>query len=134
MSRFNSYMNAHFRGCQVLAHAYDKCRQRDVSIHRIPGEWECVGVTDGTDAWIAPVIRGAQYFHSVDTWQILEDLRNGKTITSPVRPGSTRRRIAFEEEGAAPAEEAEPARTAPRRRVRIEDEDEQPLGRRRIIA
>lgn len=56
MNRFNQYMMSHFRDCRLLASAYDHCRHRAVRLYHIPGEFAFVGVTDGTDAWVAPVV------------------------------------------------------------------------------
>lgn len=60
MGKFTAFMNSHFAssGCRLIARAHDKCRNRNVSIYALPGYWDCVGVSDGTDAWIAPASAG----------------------------------------------------------------------------
>lgn len=60
MGKFTPYMKDHFAGlgCRLIARAYDKHRERRVTIHAVPGYYDCVGVSDGTDAWIAPASAG----------------------------------------------------------------------------
>jgi hypothetical protein len=60
MGKFTTFMNAHFKssGCRLIARAFDKCRSRRVELYAVPGYWDCVGVSDGTDAWIAPATAG----------------------------------------------------------------------------
>jgi hypothetical protein len=81
MSRFNNFMNSHFSGCQLLAKTRDLCRQRDVSVFRIPGEVECVGVSDGTDSWIAPVIANP---FSFDLIKLFKDFADGIPVKLPL--------------------------------------------------
>lgn len=81
MSKFNTYFNNDFSGCRLLAKAYDHCRDRNVNIYLVPGFDDCVGVSDGTDKWIAPVI--ADPF-SVNVAQIIADIRDGKNPKLPV--------------------------------------------------
>jgi hypothetical protein len=44
MNRFNEYMSSNFRsgGCRLIARARDNCRNRDVTIHAMPGYWDVV--------------------------------------------------------------------------------------------
>lgn len=74
MSRFNNYMNSHFAACTLLAEARDNCRNRDVRVYAVPGYTDCVGVTDGTDSWIAPV--SASIF-SVNIERQMQDMNAG---------------------------------------------------------
>lgn len=74
MSRFNSYLSQRFEGCRCIAHARDPHRERDVKIYAVPGEFDLVGVSDGTDVWIAPVI--ADPF-SVSIKRIMEIMKAG---------------------------------------------------------
>lgn len=119
MSRFNQYMNSHFSSCRVLAYGRDIYRERDIKLCMIPGIFDSIGVTDGTDAWIAPVVRGHTYFggpkgQPVDIFQMLEDLREGKALPKPMPlVRRERRRIADDA-----ADEAEPR---VRRRVSLEE-------------
>lgn len=123
MSRFNHYMNSHFSSCTLLAYARDMHRERDVQLFRLAGEWEAVGVSDGVDAWIAPVVRGAKFFHTVDVWQLLNDAREGKEIPKPTPLLQGRRRLLMDDDAAAPAQ-------TPRRRV-IEEVTQDTTQRRR---
>lgn len=75
ISSFKHYFNNRFEGCRLLARARDMHRNRDVLIYLVPGEWEVVGVSDGTDVWIAPIV--ADPF-SVNIKQAVEDIKNGK--------------------------------------------------------
>lgn len=75
MARFNEYFKNHWDGCRLLAEARDNHRNRDVRIFMVPGEFDIVGVSDGTDAWVAPVAIDP---FSVSVKRILEDIRAGK--------------------------------------------------------
>jgi len=55
MARFNEYLKNHWEGCRLLAEARDNHRNRDVRLYLIPGEQRYVGVSDGVDAFVAPV-------------------------------------------------------------------------------
>lgn len=55
MNRFNHFMQTQFAGCVVLAVGRDECRGRDVRVVALPGEFQLVGLCDGTDAWIAGI-------------------------------------------------------------------------------
>ena len=108
MNRFNAYINNDFSGCRLLAYAYDHCRLREVRIYMVPGFMEEVGVTDGTDRWIAPVV--ADPF-SVNIKRIMTDLQAGKHVPLPVRParlGPIRARVQLKT--SEPLEEVLPIR------------------------
>lgn len=66
-----------FVGCHVIAHARDEHRDRDVRIFYYPGDFDFVGVHDGTDTWIAPV--SADPF-SVNLIRVMQELRSGKPL------------------------------------------------------
>lgn len=108
MADWKHYINTGFAGCLLLSYARDHVRIRDVRIWKIPGEVDDVGISDGTDAWIAPV--SADCF-SVNVKRLLDDLAAGKPLPKPVPPvaGSRRRLIVVDE---APA-------IAPRGRQRL---------------
>lgn len=75
MTRFNSYFASGFAGCRLLAEAFDHCRNRQVKIYQVPGEFDFVGISDGHETWIAPAV--ASVF-SVNVRQILDDIKAGK--------------------------------------------------------
>lgn len=56
MTKYNYYIGNRFSTCRLLAVTRDVYRDRNVSVYMIPGEFSYVGVSDGTDCWIAPVI------------------------------------------------------------------------------
>jgi hypothetical protein len=110
--RFNNYMAVHFTNCRLIARAYDNCRGREVTLHAIPGEWDVVGVSDGTDAWIAPASAGLFFATATGNCaDLLRRLKAGETL--PPVPDAPNGR----------------ART----RVRLEDDQEQtPRSRTRV--
>lgn len=77
--RFNYEMSTHFRDCTLIAEAYDSHRERFVTLHILPGNEECVGITDGTDAWLCPVVVDA---FGINIAKARSDVRDGKP---PVR-------------------------------------------------
>lgn len=109
MADWKKYINTGFSGCQRLAYARDHVRSRDVSIWLVPGERADVGISDGTDAWIAPV--SADCF-SVNVARLIADLEAGRGIPKPVPLANTGRRqliLSADQPSEAPA--------APRRRL-----------------
>lgn len=112
MPNFNHYMNSGFAGCKLLAHAHDNHRNREVRIYMIPGEVECVGVTDTVDRWIAPV--AAEPF-SLPLGQVLKDLFDGKKLDLPIMAGQKRprKRLLEPGDGDTPTEPDEPLRRRP---------------------
>lgn len=120
MSKFNTYFNNDFAGCRLLAKAYDHCRDRNVNIYLVPGFDDCVGVSDGTDKWIAPVI--ADPF-SVNVAQIIADIRDGKSPKLPVI-GKNADQV---------AEEAAGGRRTRRKLVEVSEAPQQPRTRRKLI-
>ena len=91
MSYFNRYFNTNFAGCRLLAYARDPHRERDVSIYLMPGNITEVGVTDGVDKWICPVICNP---FSVDIIKLVRAICDGESIPTPVRPGQSKARRA----------------------------------------
>lgn len=96
----------------LLANARDEHRNRDVRLYLMPGEFETVGVTDGTDAWVAPVI--ADPF-SVNIARLMQDVREGKIIR-PNEVPRKRHRIIFNPQ---PGPQAELIAKPTRVRIRI---------------
>lgn len=70
MSRYNNHMNTGWQSCVLLTRAFDPHRNRQVELRAIPGEFELVGVWDGVDAWVAPVVNDP---FSVNIRRILDD-------------------------------------------------------------
>lgn len=112
MNRFNTYLNNNFAGCKLLAYARDPHRERDVAIYRIPGFVEEVGVTDGIDKWICPLIANP---FSVNVIDLMRRLTAGEPIPKPVKPleGKTGRRAIISDESANPPKTARRALLAP---------------------
>ena len=74
---FKHHITAHFSSCRHLADAYDPYRKRDVKLFALPGEFDYVGVFDGTDDWVAPASPSC---FTVDTMAILRRLRAGEDV------------------------------------------------------
>lgn len=106
MSRYNAHFANHFGGCMLLALARDPHRNRDVQLRMLPGEFDHVGVTDGTDAWIAPVA-GDPF--GVGIKRILDGVREGR-MPAPHAPMTRKPRRTLI---AAPAAENGPPRAIP---------------------
>lgn len=116
MANYKVWMNRQFAGCRKVANAYDPYRQREVQLFMMPGEFEYVGVYDGVDAWVAPVV--ADPF-SVSIKRIFQDVQNGKEIT--ILSTTPRRPITASEAAPAPIQrrpiaQAEPQPTGIQRR------------------
>lgn len=134
MGKFTTFINTHFEGsgCRLIARAFDKCRQRRVKLYAVPGYWDVVGVSDGTDAWIAPASAGL--FMETATGNcadLMRRLQAGDELPPvPEWPDSPKRgRVALEDD-----EEPKPRPTKPRARVSLEeDEPTTPRRTRRAI-
>lgn len=128
MSRFNTYMNTHFAGCRLLAEGFDACRNREARAFLIPGYFEDVGFTDGTDAWVVPLAAesctgAGNLMKGVNLRELVGRILNGES--PPVQrmaPQSSRRRIALEDDA--------PLR---RRSITTESQESQPAPRRRHV-
>lgn len=88
---YKHHLTNHWAGCRLLAETRDHCRNRPVKLYAIPGEFEHVGVTDGTDSWVAPAV--AQVF-GVDVRNLLGKLRAGEDVKPVVFAARTRIRAA----------------------------------------
>lgn len=97
-------MNSHFSGCRLLARARDTSRNRDVSLHQIPGHWDVVGVSDGVDAWIAPCAAGP--FFKTATGNVVDIMRRlqaGEPVAEvPDAPRAKRARVQMDDDEPAP--------------------------------
>lgn len=90
MNRYKHHFENHFASCILLAYARDPYRNRDVQLRALPGEFDHVGVSDGTDSWIAPVAGDPM---RVGVARILENLRLG-IMPKPEKPVQGRRQRA----------------------------------------
>lgn len=120
MGKFTTFINSHFQGsgCRLIARAYDKCRDRRVTLHAIPGYYDCVGVTDGTDAWIAPAVTGPFMETSTGNCaEIMRCLQAGEALPPvPDWPDSPKRsRVALDDDDTPP-------RAPTRSRIALDDE------------
>ena len=82
-------------------------------IFALPGEFDTVGISDGTDAWIAPVIAEPFAGQGIKVGQLLQQIRDGTfkgAVSPPPPPPPGRRRILLT---------AEPAPAPSRRRIVI---------------
>jgi len=84
---YRNWINSHFDSCRLLANAYDEHRNRSVRVFMMPGIFDVVGVSDGVDAWVAPVIIDP---FSVSVKRILDDIQAGK---DPAVESKGRRRV-----------------------------------------
>lgn len=87
MARYNHHFANHFGGCRLLKSGHDPHRNRPVKIYAIPGEFDVVGISDGTDAWIAPVATG----FLEDVRKMLVRIQQGEDVHAVYAP--SRRRI-----------------------------------------
>lgn len=77
MSDYRYHIGNHFSACRHVANARDPHRGRDVKLYHIPGNFEVVGIFDGTDAFISPINIDPL---SAGIQRIYEDIRAGKSI------------------------------------------------------
>ncbi len=117
MSRFNTYFNSDFSGCKLIAETHDPYRDRPIRVFWIPGEDSFVGVSDGTDRWIAPVA-GDPF--GINIRQVMADVRAGKSHYRP--PASGRKRLLIDDQ-------SEPE-GKPRRKLLTQEE---PIRRRHVV-
>lgn len=90
--KYNRYFANHFRDCRLLVTGHDPHRQRQVEVRLIPGEWDVVGVSDGIDAWVAPVVVASPLFDKARV--VMADIRAGKDP----KPMEARRRVLIQDE------------------------------------
>lgn len=94
------HMKSGFAECRLLAYARDFHKKRDVRIYLLPGMRESVGVSDGVEHWLAPVVPD---LFSVDVPALMSDLTAGKRLPKPV-PLDKARRLAFTDDNAKAAD------------------------------
>ena len=99
MANWKHYISNGYAGCKLLAYAHDHCRDRDVRIYLIPGQYEAVGISDGVDSWIAPV---APDLFSVDVQKLIKALQAGEDIPKPVPPAARIKRVKLDEAPSLP--------------------------------
>ena len=80
VSDLKYHQKNNFAQCRHIANAYDPHRHRDVRLYHIPGDFTIVGVSDGTDTWIAPTSCNP---FSVDVVRLYERIRNGEILEAP---------------------------------------------------
>ncbi len=105
MTRFNRYFANDFSGCRLIAYGYDVYREREVRVYLMPGDYENVGMTDGTDKWIAPTVADPFGNKGLNIARLVKDISEGKEVAPPVRPSlikSRGRRAIIEDEPAQP--------------------------------
>ena len=95
--KYNVYFANHFRDCRLLVRGYDPHRQRQVEVRLIPGEWDVVGISDGVDAWVAPVVVDSPLFQKAR--HAMADIRAGKDP----KPLEARRRVLIDDEETKPS-------------------------------
>lgn len=119
---YKSWISSHFGACMHIATTFDPHRKRQVRVYALPGEFENVGISDGTDAWIAPVIANPFAGQGVDVKAIIGQIREG-TFKGPVTgamerlSSSGRRRILIGDPPPPAAVEAPVAPASTRRRI-----------------
>lgn len=117
----NRHLNSHFAGCLLLAKGYDEYRKREVQLFMLPGEFNLVGISDGTDSWLAPVSADPL---RLNVRAVLESVRNG-TFKEPAGV-SKRHRILANEAVRMPrikvlaAQEVESEKPARRRIINVQ--------------
>lgn len=53
-TRFNEHMRSHFRDCRLIHEGFDPNRQREARYFALPGEFDLIGYSDGTDSFMIP--------------------------------------------------------------------------------
>ena len=77
MSDYKYHIGNKFGACRHIANAHDPHRDREVKLYHIPGNFEYVGMCDGTDAFVCPV--NIDPF-SAGIARLFADIRAGKEI------------------------------------------------------
>lgn len=136
MGLYTHYFATHFKGsgCRLIARAYDKCRNRRVELHAIPGYHDRVGVSDGTDCWIAPVSAGLFFGTATgDCADIMRRLQAGEEL-GPV-PDWPDVDPTAKKSARVPLEDEElPVRAPTRSRIALEDEPQPRRTSRAVFA
>jgi hypothetical protein len=132
MAAWKNYLNSHFSGCRKVAEGFDPHRQREIKVYAIPGEFDCVGQSDGTDAFIVPL--STPFMSNVA--KAMKALLAGEDIgvvqlehKKPEGFKSPRKRVVV---GAPQQQQELPLEPAPVRR-RVTAVVSQPTTRRRVI-
>lgn len=102
--RYNHHFQNHFGSCRLIVEGHDPHRNRPIQVRLIPGEFEVVGLTDGVDAWIAPVSTApSDLFDKVR--RIIEDVKAGKQVGVTTHAVRERRKINTPTEDPPPTRE-----------------------------
>jgi len=123
MNRFNTYFNNDFAACKLLAEVFDPYRNRQVKVYAVPGHDDAVGVSDGTDKWIAPVA-GDPF--RINIRQLIVDVRAGGAPYRAQPPGG-RKKLLLD----GPGQPEPPPPT--RRKLLVADEQPLPIRRRNVL-
>lgn len=115
---YKYYLNSQFAGCRLLAETYDEHRKRDVRVYMVPGQFDVVGVCDGTDSWVAPAIINP---FSCDVLGMLKRIASGEDIP-PFRNGKAKGQLDL------------PLAGSPRRRLTTCTEEPKPRRRLQTTA
>lgn len=124
--RWNHHLNNHFGSCRLLGKGYDPYRKRDIEVRALPGEFELVGITDGTDSFVT----GVNTPFLAPYKRLLDEIRQGNNPQVITTRG--RRERASLEEGPAPETEVRVRRA----RAQLDDDDVEirPRTRRSVSA
>lgn len=112
--KYNRLFESHFQGCLRLAGYQDPHRKREVGVFMIPGDHSMVGISDGVDAWVAPVNTTVA---GINLSELLEAVRAG-TFTGAA-PTKTFRRPFRVDALAVPTEAVPEAKTTRRRMINV---------------
>lgn len=52
---WNYHLNHHFGSCRLLATGYDPHMKSEVRYYLLPGDFDNIGVTDGTNSHVVPI-------------------------------------------------------------------------------
>lgn len=111
---YKHHLTSHWAGCRLLAETRDHCRKRDVRLYLIPGEFDHIGVTDGTDAWVAPA--NVHSLFGVDVRVLLQRIRSGEDV----KPVQSLVRARVRVQASPEVTSLTPSPTATRSRVRVQ--------------
>lgn len=113
MSDFKYHIGNKFSSCKLIGKGIDPHRGRDVKLFHMPGDFQYVGVFDGTDAFIAPVNIDP---YSAGIMRAFDDIRAGKEI---VVQELAKPRVRVRQQRELPLGLPEPPQASPKPRDRV---------------